>query len=162
MNYTVGFSEIWGAKARVDSLSDYFTRLMDGFGLVDIVSAVILPTWSNRRVGGENIYKRLDRLLISADLLDYNFHFRQWVGFGGDSDHYPVFLQTSNDDLRPRNPFKFNANWLVNDDLVSVLKDSWKVFDEISELSPSSQFAMNLKTIKYVSIDWLVKKKAQD
>ena len=44
LNYIVGFSEIWGAKERVDSLSDYFTRLMDGFGLVDIVPAVILPT----------------------------------------------------------------------------------------------------------------------
>ena len=93
LNFSVGFSKIWGAKARVDSLSDYFTRLMDGFGLVDIVLAVILPTWSNRRVGGENICKRLDRLLISADLLDFNFHFRQWVGCGGDSDHYPVYCK---------------------------------------------------------------------
>ena len=74
LNYSVGFSEIWGAKARVDSLSDYFTTLMDGFGLVDIVPAVILPTWSNHKVRGENICKRLDRLLISVDLLDFNFH----------------------------------------------------------------------------------------
>ena len=71
-----------------------------------------------------------------------------------DSDHHPIFLQILNDDLRPRSPFKFNVNWLVNDDLVSVLKDSWKVFDERFELSPASQFAVNLKTIKDVSIDW--------
>ena len=67
-----------------------------------------------------------------------------------------------NDDLKHCSPFKFNATWLVNDDLVSVLKDSWKVFDERFVLSPASQFALNLKTIKDVSIDWSVKKKTQD
>ena len=71
-------------------------------------------------------------------------------------------MQVLNDDIRPRIPFKFNANWLANDDLVSVLKDSWKVFDDRSELSPASQFDVNIKTIKYVSIAWSVKKKAQD
>ena len=67
-----------------------------------------------------------------------------------------------NDDLIHCSPFKFNATCLVNEDLVSVLKDSWKVSDERSELSRASQFALNLKTIKDVSIDWSVKKKAQD
>ena len=85
----------------MDSLSDFFTRLMDGFGLVDIALVVILPTWSNHRVGGENIFKRLDHLLILDNLLDSNFHFRQWVGCGEDSDHHPVFLQVLNDDIRP-------------------------------------------------------------
>ena len=83
LNFSVGFSEIWGAKARVDPLSDFFSRQLDGLGLVDIAPAVILPTWSNHRIGNENICKRLDRLLISADLLDCDFHFRQWVGCGG-------------------------------------------------------------------------------
>ena len=50
----------------------------------------------------------------------------------------------------------------MNEDLVSVLKYSWNVFDERSLLSPASQFALNIKTIKDFSIDWLVKKKAQD
>ena len=101
---------------------------MDGFGLVDLVPSIILPTWSNRRVGCENICKRLDRLLISIDLLDSNLHFRQWVGCGGDSNHQRVLLQVLNDDIKPRSPFKFNANWLENDDFVSLLKDSWKFF----------------------------------
>ena len=76
LNYLVSFSEILGAKAKVDSLTDYFVRMMDGFGLVDLVSSVILPTWTNRRVGCENICKRLDRVLISANLLDSKLHFR--------------------------------------------------------------------------------------
>ena len=110
LNYSVGFSEIWGVRARVDILSDFFIRKMDGFGLVDLVLTVILSTWSNRRVGCENICKRLDRSLISVDFLECNLHLRQWIGCGGDSDHQPVFLQLLNKDVRPRNVFKFNAN----------------------------------------------------
>ena len=143
-------------------MHDTVEELIQNWDLMDLKPKLGRYTWSNHRVGGENICKRLDRLLISADLLDSNFHFRQWVGCGGDSDHYPVYLQILNDDLRHRSPFKFNASWLVNEDLVSDLNDSWKFFDDTSLLSPASQFALNLKTIKDISIRWSVKKKTQD
>ena len=76
LNFSVGFSEIWGARARVDSLSSFFSGKMDAFSLVDIAPSVIVPTWSNIRVGIDNISKRLDRLLVSTDLLDLDLHFR--------------------------------------------------------------------------------------
>ena len=87
LNFSFGFSEIWGVKAKVDSLYDFFSRYLDVLGLVDLTPSVLLATWYNRRFGGENICKRLDRPLNSADLLDCDLHFRQWVGCGGDSDH---------------------------------------------------------------------------
>ena len=75
LNYSLGLSEIWGDKARMDSLSDFFSKLMDDFGLMDIDMTILLPTWSNRRVGLDNICKHLDRLLVSVDLLDFELHF---------------------------------------------------------------------------------------
>ena len=69
LNFSLGYSEILGVKSRVDVLSNFFTRQLDRLGLVDISPSFILPTWSNRRVGSENICKILDQLLISADLL---------------------------------------------------------------------------------------------
>ena len=59
-------------------------------------------------------------------------------------------------------PFKFNPHWLENEDLVLLLKNTWKVFDVNSVLSPASQFSANLKMIKNVSICWSVKRKAHD
>ena len=132
---------------------------MDSFGLVDISPSVIVPTWSNRRVGIDNISKRLDRLFISADLLDLDLHFRQWVGCGGDSDHQPVFLQILNRGIHMRSPFKFNAHWLVNDDLVKLLKESWVLYSDNLHVSLASHFASNIKRIKDVSISWSVLKK---
>ena len=124
MNFSMGLSEIWGITARLDSLSDFFTKYLENFGLVDIVPSVMLPTWTNRRVGAESICKRLDRFLISADLLDFDYFYRQWVGSGRDSDHQPVFVQILNRGINLKIPFKFNPHWLENDDLVKTLKDS--------------------------------------
>ena len=76
LNFSLGCSEIWGEKAHVDSLSDFFSENLDAFGLVDVVPHVLAPTWSNRRVGNENICKRLDRLLVSAVFLDLDLHLR--------------------------------------------------------------------------------------
>ena len=92
LNFSLGCSEIWGEKATVDSLSDFFSVSLDGFGLVDIVPHVLAPTWSKGRVENENICKRLDRILVSTDFLDLDLHLWQWVGCGGDFDQQPIFL----------------------------------------------------------------------
>ena len=92
MNFSMGLSEIWGDRARSDCLSEFFAKILDDHGLVDIVLNVILPTWTNRRVGSENICKCLDRLMIFVDLLEFELCFCQWVGCGGDSNHHPVFF----------------------------------------------------------------------
>ena len=36
------------------------------------------------------------------------------------------------------------------------------VFDALSEVSPASQFVTNLKRVKEISIEWSLKKKAQN
>ena len=58
-----------------------------------------------------------------------------------------------------RSPFKLNAHWLVNDDLVKLLKESWVVYSDNLHVSPASHFASNLKRAKDVSISWSVLKK---
>ena len=75
LNFSMGLSEIWCSRARLDSLSEIFTKSLETFGLVNIVPSVMLPTWTNRRVGAESICKRLDRFLVSADLLDLDFFY---------------------------------------------------------------------------------------
>ena len=124
LNFSLGLSKIWGDRARSDCLSDFFAKFLNDHGLVDIVPSVILPTWTNRRVGSENICKRLDRLMIYVDLLEFELCFRQWVGCGGDSDHHPIFLQILGHDKNTHSPFKFNAHWMEHEDLVILLKNT--------------------------------------
>ena len=146
----------------MDVLSDFFVNLLEGLGLVDITPLVSIPTWSNRKVGSESICKRLDILLLSADFLDRNFFLKQWIGCGGDSDHQPIYLPISSSTSKAHCPFKFNACWLENNELVDLLKGSWVIFDALSKISPASQFVVNLKRIKNISIQWSLKKKAED
>ena len=75
LNFSLGISEIWGDRARIDCLSDFFSKFLDDYGPVDIFPNVNLPTWNNRRVRSENVSKRLDRLLIFVDLLNMSFAF---------------------------------------------------------------------------------------
>ena len=72
------------------------------------------------------------------------------------------FLQILNNDVKPRSPFKFNANWLLNEEFVSLLKELWTVYVDNPVVSPVAHFATNLKHIKDVSILWYVNKKAQE
>ena len=130
LNFTLGLSEIWGSRARSDPLSAFFSKSLEDFGLVDVAPSVMLPTWNNRRVGDENICKRLDRILLSADMLDLDYFYRQWVGSGGESDHHLFFFQISNRGAQLKTPFKFNPHWLENEDLVNTLKASWVVYDD--------------------------------
>ena len=104
----------------------------------------------------------MDRLLISVDLLEFDLCFHQWVGCGGESDHQPIFLQILGHDKILHSPFKFNPHWLEHEDLVLLLKNTWKFFDNNSVLSSASQFSKNLKKIKNVSICWSVKRKDRD
>ena len=85
---------------------------------------VSIPTSTNRRVGLESICKRLDGLLLLVDFLDCDFFLKQWIGCGGVSDHQPVYLQISSSTPKAHCPFKFNACWLENYELVESLKFS--------------------------------------
>ena len=122
LNFSLGHSEILGVKARVDVLIDFFINLLEGLGLIDITPLESRPTWSNRRIVSEIIYKRLDRILLSADFLDSAFLLRRWIGCGGYLDHQPIFLQILPSSPKAHCPFKFNAYWLENNEFGCFIK----------------------------------------
>ena len=100
--------------------------------------------------------------MLSLDMLDFDYFYRQWVGSGGESDHHPVFFQISNRGAQLKTPFKFNPHCLENEDLVNTLKAYWVVYDDNLLESPASQLISNIKRIKEVSIAWYVKKKESE
>jgi len=54
---------------------------------------------------------RLDRLLFRISLVSYFLLFYQWIGLGGVSDHFPIFLEFRNDSWKPKALFKFNSSF---------------------------------------------------
>lgn len=77
LNLSIGDVESWGPLATPDPLSDFFLNLLDSKGLLNIDLLKIRPTWSNRRIGQQRISKRLDRFLISKNMLNDSSLVRQ-------------------------------------------------------------------------------------
>lgn len=88
LNFTVSAREIWGVRARLDPLSDFFTSMIN-----DACIGSISPTWQNGRIGDANILKGLDRFLIARILAKSVAGNHLWISSEPVFDHVPTILQ---------------------------------------------------------------------
>jgi len=87
-------------------------------GLMDVLPTKILPTWSNNQIGDAYIAKRLDRFLISENMLGLNLQIKHWISRGGESDHKPIFQYFDPATEKHMGPFKLNLHWLQHQPLI--------------------------------------------
>ena len=118
LNLTLHSSEIWGAKATLDPLSNHFLSLFESVGLVDVAAPVLGHTWCNGRAGGEGISKHLDRFLISNSLLPSLGVYKTYTQCLDLSDHFPIYFEWNNLKGSFDYPFKFNRSWLEDPDFI--------------------------------------------
>jgi hypothetical protein len=60
---------------------------------------------------------------------------------------------------KPPSPFKYNPSWILEEDFVSLIKETWIPFDESRAESTSIQFVENLKKTKSTAVSWAHEKK---
>ena len=106
--------------------------------------------------------KRLDRFLVAEQLVDRFFLVRQWVGSGGNSDHFPIFLEIKKGPINPPSPLKYNKSWLQDESFKNLFLDIWRSFDENLERSAAFQFAENIKRLKGAVKDWAIAKRLRE
>jgi hypothetical protein len=68
-------------------LEVFFTHWIEENHLIDLEPPKLSQTWRNGRKGEYLVAKRLDRFLISEDLLENPWTFKSWVVVGGMFDH---------------------------------------------------------------------------
>jgi len=161
LNLTLGQSELWGGKSLEDSLSGYFKQLFIRTNLVDISLANLAPTWRNGRTGDENIAKRLDRFLVSGNLIDRVGRYRSWTSPEGISDHLPVSLQVDFHFNRVQYPFKFNKVWLSDCEFKLAVENYWNDLGYVKEGSDRDTFLHKLSLVKRFVVNWMKKKKVE-
>eukprot|EP00253_Pinus_taeda_P030442 PITA_30442 len=159
LNFSLGVAEAWGPNAREDSLADFFLKSLQTHNLIDVNIIKAKPTWRNRRTGEERIAKRLDRFLINESLASYIPLFRQWVGEGGNSDHFPIFLEFSKTPPKPASPFKFNATWLQEDSFLQLFRNTWRHPGSSPPENKGAHFMKNLNRLKRATIEWAANRK---
>eukprot|EP00253_Pinus_taeda_P025838 PITA_25838 len=154
LNFTMGRAETWGPTAREDPLTDFFHKLIEDHHLADPHPIKLKATWRNRRVGEGRIAKRLDRFLLSEDLISNAPIIRQWVEEIGNSDHFPIFLECAIPPPKPPAPFKFNPAWLQDPTFVAILKNTWLHTNSSSRENKGFLFMENLKRLKKATVIW--------
>eukprot|EP00253_Pinus_taeda_P015506 PITA_15506 len=163
LNFSIGTAEAWGPSAREDPLSDFFSNLIPSHNLIDVNLIKSKPTWRNRRTGEGRVAKRLDRFLINESLMRDIPMIRQWVGEGGNSDHFPILLEFEKPPPKPASPFKFNAAWLQEESFNKLFRDTWRHSGNAQVGNKGELLWDNLRRLKKATIEWAkARKKAQN
>ena len=109
LNLTVSTEEVWGRSVNLGPQAGFFRALFQAHKLIDVHPDKIVPTWRNGRLGTDSIAKRLDKFLVSEDILLSVGLYRSWVEYPFVLDHAHVILQLENTPLFKAYPFKFNS-----------------------------------------------------
>ena len=106
------------------------------------------------RTGVDGITKHIDIFLINDSLLQSGVLIKQWIGEGGNSDHFLIFMEFHTLAKKPPSAFKFNACWLEIEDYKSSIKNIWLSYKPDLHGYAGIHFLQNLNRIKDFSISW--------
>ncbi|GJY57855.1 RNA-directed DNA polymerase, eukaryota, reverse transcriptase zinc-binding domain protein [Tanacetum coccineum] len=105
--------------------ADHFNSFIDATGLVDLPIGGRCFTWMNK--AGTKLSK-LDRFLISEDVIDLLPDIRITALDKIWSDHNPILLHVDKIDFGP-SPFKLYNSWLLRDGFDDLIKSEWDLLD---------------------------------
>ncbi|KAL9674415.1 hypothetical protein QQ045_030687 [Rhodiola kirilowii] len=86
---------------------------------------VVFYTWSNRRIEGERIWCKLDRILVNEDLVQLFPNCHGVFTNPGISDHCPAISFLDHKPQR-RSWFRFQSCWACTEEFKSCISQKWK------------------------------------
>ena len=99
---------------------------------------------------------------MAEQLVDRFFLVRQWVGSGGNSDHFPIFFEIKKGPINRPSPLKFNKTWLLDESFKNLVLAHWRIFYETLNRSAAFQFAKNIKRLKGEVKEWAKAKRVRE
>ncbi|GJT56005.1 RNA-directed DNA polymerase, eukaryota, reverse transcriptase zinc-binding domain protein, partial [Tanacetum coccineum] len=105
--------------------ADHFNSFIDATGLVDLPIRGRYFTWMNK---ASTKLSKLDRFLISEDVIDLLPDIRIISLDRIWSDHNPILLHVDKIDFGP-SPFKLYNSWLLRDGFDDLIKSEWDLLD---------------------------------
>jgi ribonuclease HI/exonuclease III len=151
-NMILTLEEKTGGLKRLEQDSGKFKALIDQLKLVDIENNNDTFTWSNRRSGNQHIACRLDRFLVTEDIMDSGSHLESLILPKAGSDHWPLALQMDLGEPPRYKPFRFEKFWLAHPDFQRLAKSWWEqaAIDQGSCMYRLQQRLKNFKqSLKY-------------
>lgn len=82
-------------------------------------------TWNNKRGGTSQVASKLDRFIISNDLLLSGHIMTAFILPFGGSDHWPIQLEAPFIGTLRNRPFRFENVWLTHLDFITNIGKWW-------------------------------------
>ena len=102
----------------------------------------------------DGISKRLDRFLLSDQLVSSLPRFRVWAHRCGISDHFLVLLDWLDQQSTCAYPFKFNQSWLANEEFTKMISAEWPLTHSDNSMDTMFEFSYKLSVLKDKVKSW--------
>eukprot|EP00253_Pinus_taeda_P011708 PITA_11708 len=151
LNLIRNVDEKLGGNFYVDPSRDSLEAIIQNHNLVDIPPQNGRFTWSNKRIGNNNIKERLNRILVQERTVARFSNIQRKIIQGYISDHKPVALTLDKGKNMGPLPFKYNKPWDSNEEFRDLIKEQWA--KEIIG-SPHYIWEAKLKSLRTVIKRW--------
>eukprot|EP00253_Pinus_taeda_P030717 PITA_30717 len=123
LNLIRNADEKLGGNFYADPSRDSLEAIIQTHNLVDIPPLNGRFTWSNKRIGNNNIKERLDQILVQERIVARFSNIQSKIILGYFSDHKPVALIL--DKGKNMGPLPFNKAWDNKEEFRALVKEQW-------------------------------------
>ena len=114
-----------GGVRTISAATNLFNEFIEDLNLVNIGTTNGMFTWKNKRTGDRHIASRLDRFLVSEQVVTGRGDVGASVLTSAGSDHWPINLEWGNTGIFIKRPFRFENFWLQHKDIRELMKEWW-------------------------------------
>ena len=125
LNLVRSIEEKFGGTYHIDPSRDALEEIMKQHNLIDIPANNGKYTWSNKRVGKNNIKERLDRILIQENIAAVHSSIKSKILHTIASDYKPVAITMGKIENQGPLPFRYNLICDNNIEISELIKEAW-------------------------------------
>jgi len=114
-----------GGIRRIYQNMEEFNEMITEQRLVDISTINGIHTWNNQRGGRNQIASRLDRFLLSEQIMNRDVFVEAKIIPAMGSDHWPIRLEIDIKKNSSKKPFRFESFWLRNPQFLPKVEEWW-------------------------------------
>ncbi|KAL2933458.1 LINE-1 reverse transcriptase-like protein [Bienertia sinuspersici] len=129
LNCVLQMEERCGTNVRMQEILPGRT-CMERCGLIDIPYGGHFFTWSNKQVGEDRVFSKIDRDMANKAWLEIFSRFNATFLPEGISDHCPALVRIINDDSEGKKPFKYYKMWREAEGYKEKVRIAWEGTDQ--------------------------------
>ena len=124
-------SEKKGGTRSLGRDSITFQNFITNMRLEDTTTHNGIFTWNNKRGGATQLASKLDRFIISEDLILSGLDLSAMILPFGGSDHWPIQLEASFIGMPRNRPFRFENIWLTHPNFNNNIEKWWTEYLDV-------------------------------